>query len=42
MLVDFGEGFLVVDSCDGGETKSTPIPTDFECSVRLGEKNGDF
>ena len=30
LLVDFGEGcyLLLVVSCDGGETKSTPSPTD--------------
>ena len=39
LLVDFGEGYLLLDSylltCDGGKTKSTPSPTDFDCTVKL-------
>ena len=39
LLVDFGEGcyFLtyLLTSCDGGKTKSTPSPTDLDCTVRL-------
>ena len=32
LLVDFGEGYflLLVVSCDGGKTKSTPSPTDLD------------
>ena len=31
-LVDFGGGYLLVVTCccDGGETKSTPSPTDLD------------
>ena len=32
LLGDFGG---VVVTCDGGKTKSTPSPTDLECTVRL-------
>ena len=37
LLEDFGEGYLlvVVSCCDGGKTKSTPCPTDLDCTVRL-------
>ena len=34
LLVDFGEGYLVT-CCDRGKTKSTPSPTDLDCTVRL-------
>ena len=43
LLVDFGEGYLllvvtcyllIVTCCDGGKTKSTPSPTDLDCTVR--------
>ena len=35
LLVDFGGGYLLLTCCDGGETKSTPSPTDFDCTIRL-------
>ena len=35
LMVDFGEGYLLV-SCDGGKAKSTPGPTNLDCTVRLG------
>ena len=37
LLVDFGEGYflLLVVSCDRGKKKSTPSPTDLDCTVRL-------
>ena len=36
LLVDFGEGcYLLLVSWDGGKTKSTPSPTDFDWTVRL-------
>ena len=36
--VDFGGGYLLlllVVTCDRGKTKSTPSPTDLDCTVRL-------
>ena len=36
LLVDFGGDYLLlVVTCDGGKTKSTPSPTDLDCTVRL-------
>ena len=36
LLVDFGRvKLLVVLTCDGGKTKSTPSPTDLDWTVRL-------
>ena len=35
LLVDFGGGYLLLVSCDGVKTKSTPSPTDLDCTVRL-------
>ena len=37
LLVDFGKSYLLllVTCCDGGKTKSTPSPTDLDCTVRL-------
>ena len=37
LLVDLGEGscYLLLVSCDGGKTKSTPSPTDLDWTVRL-------
>ena len=36
LLVDFGGGLVVVlVTIDGGKTKSTPSPTDLDCTVRL-------
>ena len=35
LLVDFGGGYLLLVSCDGGKTKSTPCPTDLDWTVRL-------
>ena len=38
ILVEFGEGYLLLlllDTCDGGKTKSTPSPTELDCTVRL-------
>ena len=33
LLVDFGGGYLLlVVSCDGGKTKSTPSPTGLDCT----------
>ena len=37
LQVDFGGGYLLLllVSCDGGKTKSTPSPTDLDWTVRL-------
>ena len=39
LMVEFGEGcylfLLLLVSCDGGKTKSTPSPTDLDCTVIL-------
>ena len=36
LLVDFGEGQLLVPCCcEREKPKSTPSPTDFDCTVRL-------
>ena len=34
LLVDFGEGYLLLVVVTGGKTKSTPSPTDLDCTVR--------